>query len=124
MFYGNLLFFLVIVSSCLAAPPKLAFPSLGDSFKDVPIPISEDDKQKAINIKESFLDKHQQFLGLLNFDFFNTKAETSQITPTEVEGVEKSRGGSGEGRQGQSAMIQAHSLCSGATCNLHTFPSA
>ena len=107
MVSGKLLFFLV--ATCLAAPPKLTFPSFSSPVGELTeedrvqekvaslTGITKDDEEQKASLKESFLDKHEKFLGLLDFDFFSSAAKTS-----EFEGkVEIPQ--SGSGRQAQLA---------------------
>ena len=112
MFSGKLLLFLV--SSCLAAPPKLTFPSFSSPVEEL---IEEDlvqekvatltatkdtaDEEQKASLKESFLDKHEKFLGLLDFDFFSSAVKTTEPENKDEKQVEKPV--SGAGRQAQMA---------------------
>ena len=112
MFSGKLLLFLV--SSCLAAPPKLTFPSFSSPVEELTeedlvqekvatltaTKDTADEEQKA-SLKESFLDKHEKFLGLLDFDFFSSAVKTSEPENKDEKQVEKPV--SGAGRQAQMA---------------------
>jgi len=107
MVSGKLLFFLV--ATCLAAPPKLTFPSFSSPVGELTeedrvqekvaslTGITKDDEEQKASLKESFLDKHEKFLGLLDFDFFSSAAKTSEFE----EKVEIPQ--SGSGRQAQLA---------------------
>ena len=99
MFQGKLL--LLLVSSCLAAPPKLTG-QLEDPDRVSTVSPTPETGERLANLKESFLDKHQKFLGLLDFDFLNGMVSTPKIETTEEEITEKPLGG----RQAQSAIFQ------------------